>query len=100
MPKDATTVRPRELLVELELEEFDLILREIWLKYFGHVQLFSGAFSQHVIYTLMEGAGKRGGDDMETNDRERLHERKLNVQQSIPSKGTTSDQVEIFYSCS
>ena len=31
----------------------------------------SGAFSQHMIYTLMEGAGQRGvADDMETTVRE------------------------------
>ena len=53
------TVRSRLLLVKLELEEFDLILRETWLNYFGHVEHSSGVFSQHVIYTLMEGAGKR-----------------------------------------
>ena len=55
----------------------------------------SGAFSQHVIYTLMEG-GQRGGGGQMTwkqlteND---CHEWKLNVQQSIPKKGTTRDQV-------
>ena len=58
MPKDVATVRSRELLLKLELEEFDLILREIWLNYFGHVEHSSGASSQHVIYTLIEGAGK------------------------------------------
>ena len=54
------TVRSRELLLKLELEEFDLILRRIRPNYFGHVEHSSGAFSQHVIYTLVEGAGKRG----------------------------------------
>ena len=47
-------------MVKLELEEFDLILREISLNYFGHVKHSSGAFSLHMIYTLMEGAGKMG----------------------------------------
>ena len=60
MPKDVATVRSRELLVKPELEVFDLILRDIWLNYFGHVECSSGAFSQHAIYTLMEGADKRG----------------------------------------
>ena len=41
--------------------------------FFGHVEHSSGAFSQHVIYTLMEGAGRRGGGAyMETTNRERL----------------------------
>ena len=31
--------------------------RERLLKWFGLVAHSSGAFSQHVIYTLMEGAG-------------------------------------------
>ena len=53
---DVVTVKSRELLILLELEEFDLILREIWPYYFGHVEHSSGAFSQHVIYALMEGA--------------------------------------------
>ena len=64
MPKDVVTVRSRELLVKFELEEFDLILREIWLNYFGHVEQSSGAFSQHVIYTLMDGAGEGVGGKM------------------------------------
>ena len=59
MPKDVTTVMSRELLVKLELEEFGLTLREMWL-YFGHMEHSSGAFSQHVIYTLMKGTVKRG----------------------------------------
>ena len=71
MPKDVATVRSRELLVKLELEEFDLILNEIWLNYFGHVEHSSGAFSQHVILTLIEGADK-GGGDIKTTERERL----------------------------
>ena len=45
IPKDLATVRSRELLVMLKLEEFDLILREIWLNYFGHAEHSSGAFS-------------------------------------------------------
>ena len=86
MPKDVATVRARELLVKLELEEFDLIFREIRLNYFGHVEHSSGAFSQHVICTLMEAAGKRRWVEMTCkqlteND---CHEWKLNVQQSIP----------------
>ena len=60
MPKDVATVRSRELLVKLELEDFYLILREIWLNYFGHVEHSSGAFSQYVVYTLKDDAAKRG----------------------------------------
>ena len=72
MPTAVATVRSKLLLVKLQPEEFDLILREIWLNYFGHVEHSSGAFSQQLMYILMEGAGKRRRDDMETTDRERL----------------------------
>ena len=60
MPKDVATVRSKELMVKLELEEYDLILREIWLNYFGHVKQSSGAFNQHMIYILMKCAGNIG----------------------------------------
>ena len=46
MPKDVATVRSRKLLAKLELNELELILREIWLNYFGHVAHSSDAFSQ------------------------------------------------------
>ena len=71
MPKDVATVGSRKLLVKLKLQEFYLILREIWLNYNGHMEHSSGAFSQYVIYTLIEGAGKSGGNDIETAERER-----------------------------
>ena len=60
MPKDVATVRSRLLLVKLELEEFDLIFGERWLNWFGHVEHSRSAFSQYVIYLLIEGA-VRGG---------------------------------------
>ena len=58
----------------------------------------SGAFSQHVIYTFIEGAGQEevgGGGKMPCkqlteND---CHGWKLMVQQSIPNTGTARDQV-------
>ena len=58
----------------------------------------SGAFSQHVIYTSMEGTGQGGGGgggkmtwkQPTEND---CHECKFNVQQSIPKKGTTRGHV-------
>ena len=91
MPKDVATVWSRELLIELELEEFDLILKEIWLNYFGHVEHSSGTFSKHVIYTLIEGAGKCvcvcvGGEGVTWTQLTEYdcHEWKLNLQQSIP----------------
>ena len=58
--KDVAIVWSRELLVKLKLEEFDLILREIRLNYFGHEEHSSYAFSQRVSCTIMEGAGKTG----------------------------------------
>ena len=42
-PEDMATVRPRELLAKLELEDLNLILRERRLHWFGHVEHSSGA---------------------------------------------------------
>ena len=42
-PEDVATVRSRELLAKLELEDLNLILREKWLRWFGHVERSSGA---------------------------------------------------------
>ena len=58
----------------------------------------SGAFTHHdVIYTLMEGAGQSGGGGGQMTWKQLTEnycrEWKLNVQQSIPKKGTTRDQV-------
>ena len=67
----------------VKLKKFDLILKEIWLNYFEHVKHSSGAFSQHVIYTLMEDAGKRGDMTWKQLTENDSHELKYNVQQSI-----------------
>ena len=52
----------------------------------------SGAFVQHVIYTLLEDAGQWGAvwKQLTEND---CHEWKSNVHQSIYNKGKPSDQV-------
>ena len=42
-PDDVTIVRSSELLTKLELENLDLILRQRWLRWFGHVERSSGA---------------------------------------------------------
>ena len=42
-PEDLTTVRSKELLAKLELEDHDLSLRGRRLHWFGHVELSSGA---------------------------------------------------------
>ena len=42
-PEDMATVRSRELLAKLELEDIDLILRERRLRWFGHVKCSSDA---------------------------------------------------------
>ena len=42
-PEGVATVRSSELLVKLELEDLDLILRERRLRWFGHVERSSGA---------------------------------------------------------
>ena len=41
-PEEVATVRSSELLAKLELDDFDLILRERRLRWFGHVERFSG----------------------------------------------------------
>ena len=55
----------------------------------------SAAFSQHVIYTLVEGAGQSVGAQggMEQLTENDCHEWKPNVQQSIPKKETPREQV-------
>ena len=42
-PEDVATVRSSELLVKLELEDLNPILRERRLHWFGHVECSSGA---------------------------------------------------------
>ena len=42
-PEDASMVRLRELLAKLELEDLNIILRERRCRWFGHVELSSGA---------------------------------------------------------
>ena len=42
-PEDVATVRSSKLLAKLELEDLNLILRERRLRWFGHVERFSGA---------------------------------------------------------
>ena len=42
-PEDVARVRSSELLVKLQLEDLDLILRERRLRWFGHVERSSGA---------------------------------------------------------
>ena len=42
-PEDVAMVRSSELLANLELEDLNPILRERWLRWFGHVEHSSGA---------------------------------------------------------
>ena len=51
------------------------------------------AFSQHVVYTFIEGAGQGGKMTWKQLTENDCHGWKLNVQQSIPKTGTTRDQV-------
>ena len=54
-PHDVATIRSRELLAKLELENLDLILKEKRLRWFGHVEHSSGA-----VRTVcdIQGAGR------------------------------------------
>ena len=56
-PEDVARVRSSELLVKLQLEDLDLILRERRLRWFGHVTCSSGAI--RTAYD-MQIDGKRG----------------------------------------
>ena len=66
-PEDVATVRGRELLVKLELE--DLILREGFAG-LGMWSVLVVQSGQHVIYRLM--AGRESLANMEETDGERL----------------------------
>ena len=57
-PEDVARVRSSELLAKLQLEDLDLILRERRLRWFGHVERWSGAI--RTAYD-MQIDGKRGG---------------------------------------
>ena len=66
-PEDVATVRSRELLAKLELDDLNLILRE--REGFAGLGMWSVLVvqsEQHVIYRLMAGGGR------EETDRERL----------------------------
>ena len=58
-PEDVATVRSRELLAKLELEDLDLILRERRLHWFGHVERSGGAI-RTACDRLMAGRGQGG----------------------------------------
>ena len=59
MPENVATVRSSELLVKLELEDLNLILRER-LRWFGHVGFLVVQSEHYVIYRLMAGGGQGG----------------------------------------
>ena len=56
-PEDVATVRSRELLSKLQLEDLDLILRERRLRWFGRVERLSGAIR---IACDIQIEGRRG----------------------------------------
>ena len=59
-PEDVAMVRSSELLAKLEVENLDLILRETRLRWFGHVELSSGA--TRTAYDIqIDGRRGRGG---------------------------------------
>ena len=66
------TVRSRELLAKLQLEDLDLILRERRLCWFGHVELLVMQSEQHVTYRLKAGGGREAQANIEETDREIL----------------------------
>ena len=75
-PENVATVRSRELLAKLELEDLDLILREKRLRWFGHVERSSGAIRTACDIQIDGRGGGGGGREaqayMEETDGERL----------------------------
>ena len=59
-PEDVARVRSSELLAKLVLEDLDLILRERRLRWFGHVECFSGAIRTACDIQIDGGGG--GGE--------------------------------------
>ena len=62
-----------------------------YFNWFGPVEQSSGAFSQYVIYALMEGAGHGAKGDMETTEENDC---------PSPRKEQLDIRCEIFCSCS
>ena len=79
-PENVATVRSNVLLARLEIDDLDVILREKRLRWFGHVERFSGAIK---AVCDMQVEGKRGPERPKMTWRtltERGHrEWKLNV---------------------
>ena len=59
-PEDVATVRSSQLLVKLQLEDLDLILRERRLRWVGHVECSSGAIRTAYDIQIEGRRGQRG----------------------------------------
>ena len=59
-PQDIVTTRSNELLVRLDIEDLDLILKERRLRWYGHVERSNGAIKTAFEYRLMESVGLGG----------------------------------------
>ena len=88
-PEDVATVRSSELLVKLELEDLDLILRDRRLRWFGHEEHFIGAI-RTACDTQIDG--RRGAG------RPKLTWKKLTERNS--RKEHLEIRCEICYACS
>ena len=70
-PEDVAKVRSKELLAKLELEEFDLNLRESFAV-LDKLSILVVQSEQHLIIRLMAGGGAREAqDDLEETDSEK-----------------------------
>ena len=80
---------------------FDHILGERWLNWFGHVEHSRDAFSQHVIYMLIEGA-VQGNPRWHGSNRQRMTVMSGSSMRNSRSsrKEHLEIRCEIFYSCS
>ena len=74
-PQDIVTTRSNELLVRLDIEDPDLILKVRRLRWYGHVELSKWQWCNQdsLWYTgWWEAWASEAQDDMEADDRERL----------------------------
>ena len=72
-PEGVATVRSSKLLAKLQFKDLDLILRERRLRWFGHVERYSGAVRTACDIQIEGRAGGREAQAyMEETDGERL----------------------------
>ena len=98
-PEDVATVWSSQLLAKLRLEDLDLILRQRRLRWFGHVEHFSGAVNTACDIQIDGVGGGEAQAYMEETDGERLPW--VEAQDSWPSRKEHLEiRFKICYTCS